>query len=119
MINRIYTTIFSDKLDELRLFYTKYFDARISYDNGWYITFRFANDDVILNFMAPQNNDQVIFNGIGISIDMRVKSADDVYNSLKEKGFEITAEIEDHPWGDRAFIISDPAGVRLYIYEEK
>lgn len=105
------------KLKECRDFYTKYFDVDIPYDHSWYLSIRFkGKKKLYLSFMDPQNNEPV-YGGGGVTINIWVKDVDMEYERLKGMGLKITSPLRDNPWGDRSFEVSDPLGNTLYIYK--
>jgi hypothetical protein len=39
------------------------------------------------------------------------------YQRLKEAGLSLVQSLQDKPWGERSFVVDDPNGIHLYIYE--
>lgn len=56
--------------------------------------------------------------GLGIWIYINVDSADETYKVLIEKGLKTSSEPKDWPWGNREFVIRDPDGYKIVLYEE-
>ncbi len=56
--NNLSSCIVTDKVDESREFYIKNFDAKITFDCGWYVNMEFGKNTSTLQFMAPQQPGQ-------------------------------------------------------------
>lgn len=111
----------TDKVAECRDFYIKYFNAKVTFDCGWYVTVKFKGrgKPKFLNFMQPQTEDESLFTG-GLSVFLGVGSPDELnaeYERLTKMGLSVTPP-EDHDWGDRSFTLFDPIGTTIYIYAD-
>ena len=95
-------------------FYIKHFDAEVIFDAGWYIDIRIGLGE--LCFMKPQDSEQPLFSGSGLTYNLEVENVDAEYQRLLGFGLRPVMPLDDHPWGDRGFSITDPHGVVLYIY---
>lgn len=118
-VNNLSACIVTEKVDESRTFYTKNFDAKITFDCGWYLNMEFGNDKATLQFMTPQKPEQAVFNGNGLTYNFEVDDVDAEYERLTQLGNVAVMPLGDHPWGDRGFAILDPNGIMLYIYSNK
>jgi len=110
--------ITTEKVEESRDFYVKFFGAKVTFDCGWYVSLQFGKQSSNLQFMAPQPG-QPICNPAGLGYNFSVADVDVEYNLLMAAGLQPVMPLEDHPWGDRGFAIQDPNGVALYIYSER
>ncbi len=108
--------IITELVDECRDFYTKHFNATLTFDCGWYINIYLGNEDAEFQFMKPQTQDQVACNPQGLTYNIQVENVDEEYKKLTAQGLKCVLELEEHPWGDKGFAIKDPAGITLYIY---
>jgi uncharacterized glyoxalase superfamily protein PhnB len=108
----------TDRIQECREFYIKYFDVDVTFDHSWYISIRFKSNRkrIYLSFMAPQFGEPLYNNG-GITINLWVKDVDAEHEKLQKAGLKITRPLQDNPWGDRSFEVNDPLGNILYIYK--
>ena len=104
---------------ESRDFYVNYFNAKITFDCGWYVNLEFGNNSATLQFMSPQEPEHQLSSGDGIIYNICVDDVDHEYKKLTEAGLNAVMPLEDHPWGDRGFAILDPNGISLYIYSER
>lgn len=114
----ISTCITTNRVEESRDFYVKYLGAAISFDCGWYVSVEFGQRSASLQFMAPQPG-QNLCNTSGLTYNFCVADVDSEYQELLLSGVAIAMPLEDHPWGDRGFAITDPNGVILYIYSDR
>lgn len=100
-----------------RDFYRRFFDARLTFDCGWYISLEFG-EGLSLQFMERQG-DQALCNTEGLTYNFCVTDVDAEYTRITTDGLTPALPIEDHPWGDRGFAVKDPCGVTLYIYSNR
>ena len=112
------TCIATTKVTESRDFYVKHFDAKVTFDCGWYVNLEFGKG-ATLQFMTPQSDQQPICNPAGLTYNFRVADVDAEFQALAASGLTAIMPLEDHPWGDRGFAVQDPNGVVLYIYSER
>lgn len=106
----------TDKVEETRDFYVRYFDATVTFDCGWYVNMELAGEQASLQFMSPQQSEHKLSSGDGLIYNILVSDVDEQYKRLTGEGLEVVVPLEDHPWGDRGFAVSDPNGIALYLY---
>ena len=109
----------TNRVEECRDFYVKYFGAKVTFDCGWYVSVKFEGrgKSWFLSFMQPQTRSTPLFAG-GLSVYLEVATPDEVnaeYERLANEGLNVTSP-EDHDWGDRAFTISNPIGTTIYVF---
>jgi uncharacterized glyoxalase superfamily protein PhnB len=68
--------------------------------------------------MEPQENMSSV-GGTGVILNFKVDDVDAEYERLTEAGLKAVMPIEDHPWGDRGFSVTDPIGTSIYIYSDR
>jgi len=115
-LSGVFTT---SKVEETRDFYVMYFDAKVTFDCGWYVNLEFGNKTSILQFMFPQQPEQPLGSGAGLMYNFAVEDVNQEYEKLTEAGLAVIAPLEDNQWGDRGFAIQDPNGISLYIFSER
>ncbi|MFC1579724.1 VOC family protein [Thermodesulfobacteriota bacterium] len=111
--------ITTEKVEETRDFYVNHFDARVTFDCGWYVNLEIGRETSQLQFMAPQQPGQKACDPVGLTYNFSVEDVDLEYEKLTKGGLLPVMPLEDHPWGDRGFAVQDPNGVTLYIYSER
>ena len=109
--------ITTQQIAATRAFYQDVFGAKISFDCGWYINLELGSG-VSLQFMEPQQG-QPLCATAGLTYNFCVDDVDAEYQRLTARGLDFVMPIDDHPWGDRGFAISDPNGIMLYIYSDR
>ena len=117
--NSLNACITTDKVEESKVFYVEHFDARVTFDCGWYVNLEFGKQTSELQFMAPQQPGQPTINPAGLTYNFAVDDVDLEYSKLIEAGLTPVMPLDDHPWGDRGFAVQDPNGVTLYVYSER
>ncbi len=118
-IEGLSTAFTTNEIAETKEFYLKYFQAKLTFDCGWYVNLKFGSDDSTLQFMAPQQPEHQLASGAGLTYNIAVGDVDQTCQDLTGAGLELLLPLEDHPWGDCGFAVSDPNGIMLYIYSER
>ncbi len=116
------TTIVTPHLKETRKFYEDHFNARPTFDCGWYVVLQLdshATDPKStrhydLCLMEPQEGMQS-FAG-GAVMNLQVANADDTHARFIRAGISPAIPLKDNPWGDRGFGVLDPSGLMVYCY---
>ena len=120
MISKSISTVFTtDKVEESRDFYIMNFDAKVTFDCGWYVNLQFGDEASTMQFMSPQQPDQQLSSASGLMYNFEVDDVDKEYNKLTDAGLIVVMPLENHPWGDRGFAIQDPNDITLYIYSNR
>lgn len=118
-INSLSAAFTTEKVEESRDFYVKYFGAKVTFDCGWYVNLQLGSELSTLQFMSPQQPEQQLSNSAGLMYNFSVSDVDAEHKRLTGAGLEFIVPLEDHPWGDRGFAIQDPNGITLYIYSDR
>lgn len=111
--NSASVTIVTAALGPTRNFYERHFGATTIFDCGWYVQLGLGGG-VELCLMEPQNGAQPYT--AGLCINLRFDDADAVHRRIVAQGLQPVMPLEDHPWGDRGFGVTDPAGALVYCY---
>lgn len=121
-INELSITFHTKKVKECVEFYSKYFNARTTFDWGWYAVVLLESSDscpIQLSFQdSPDGMERVTFTG-GVTLNLKVDDVDGSYEMLKKYSLPFIEEIIDHQWGDRVFSLYDPIGNVVYIYSDR
>ena len=116
--NELSTCFCTTKVDECREFYLTHFSAKAVFDCGWYVTLKINQDGPEISFIQPQDG-MPVFGGAGVMLNFKVDDVDSEYSRLSESKLTVTMPLEDHPWGDRGFSVTDPIGNSVYIYSDR
>jgi len=112
------TCFCTNEVEICRDFYQRHFAATVTFDCGWYVNLSIGGDGPSIQFMHPQD-DTPLFAGAGVGLNFMVDDVDAEYTRLMDAGLQTGMPLEDHPWGDRGFSVTDPIGNSIYIYSER
>lgn len=118
-INNLSAAFTTEKVEQSRDFYIKYFGAKVTFDCGWYVNLQFGDESSTLQFMSPQRPGQQFSNSVGLMYNFSVADVDEEHKKLTDAGLKVIVPLEDHPWGDRGFAVKDLNGIPLYIYNDR
>ena len=114
-----FPVIVTSKLAEARDFYVKHLGFAVVFEADWYVQLHAPREGggkpIELAFMQPNQESQPpplhpAFNGVGVIFTLEVAEPDALYQAVRNAGCEIVVELRDEPWGQRHFLIRDPAG---------
>ena len=116
-IKKLSPIVTTEKLDEVRAFYTQHLGFRVCFDYpGGYLGLQSAQDEaIVISFMTPCEQGQP-YGGHGVTLCLEVDDVDAEHERLSQAGAPIAVPLKDNPWGDRSFIAIDPVGVSVYVY---
>lgn len=117
-IKRTDVTYSTVKLQKSKEFYLKYFGFKLAYECDWYVELVNNEETFGVSFTLPQLEEGEFFAGRGIIMSFEVDDVEKEYNWLKNEGVHICQEIQVKPWGEKSFVVDDPNGAHLYIYEQ-
>ncbi|WP_250657532.1 VOC family protein [Alkalimarinus coralli] len=117
-VNQLSTCFCTNEVSKCKDFYKQYFDAKITFDCGWYLSMDIGTNGANIQFMEPQG-DMAVFSGTGVTLNLIVDDVDAEHQRLMNAGLSEDMPLEDHPWGDRGFSVIDPIGNSVYIYSER
>ena len=55
--------------------------------------------------------------GVGTMVGIAVSDAAAAHDVLVAAGTPIARKLKDNPWGDRSFALTDPNGIRVWVYQ--
>ena len=104
-------------------FYEQYFGFQRTVDMGWYVQLESTGANPYgLAFMAPghasqsRDHDTVVAGNLFLTFGVADATAE--RDRLADAGVAVCQQLRDEPWGQRHFIVSDPAGIGIDIVEE-
>lgn len=122
-MKKLYPLLITDKLNECEQFYTDMFEFKTVFKQDWYIQLVHEQTGTELAFMIPNAENQpkelhAAFSGNGVVYSFEVDDATKEYDRLAKKDLDIIVPLTDEEWGQRHFIIRDPAGVYVDIVQQ-
>jgi catechol 2,3-dioxygenase-like lactoylglutathione lyase family enzyme len=118
-----YPVVITPKLQECRDFYVGYFGFDVVFEADWYIQLKHPNGTE-LGFMRPDLANQPEFlrdayNGKGIIVTYDVGDARKEYEKAQRvEGLKVVFPYTEEEWGQKHFILEDPAGVFVDIVQQ-
>ena len=122
-----FSVIVTSKLAEAREFYVKHLSFEVVFEADWYVQLHAPREGggkpIELAFMLPNQKSQPsplhrAFNGAGVIFTLEVEDVDGLYQTVQSTGCEIVVDLQNEPWGQRHFLIRDPAGNLLDVVKQ-
>ncbi|WP_340676566.1 VOC family protein [Paraglaciecola sp.] len=110
-------------LEALKHFYGSVFGfSAVFYDPSFYLHLVSPSNGVQLGFMVPNHESQPAFLHArmvteGYVLSFEVSDAKKVFQQVTDLALEVVMPLKDEVWGQRHFMIKDPAGIRIDIIE--
>src|SRR5687768_9256619 len=122
-MKKLYPLIITDTIKESVDFYKENFDFVAVFEQDWYVQLLHEKSGAELAFMMPNVETQpaqlhASFAGKGIVLSLEVENATSEWQRLKDKKLDIITELRDEEWGQRHFILADPAGVYVDVVQQ-
>lgn len=123
-MKKVYPLLITDKVKECVPLYVDNFGFTVVFEQDWYVHLVHEKSGAELAFMAPDVDSQPKelhpgFGGEGIVYSFEVDSAESEYNRLASKDdVDIVLDLKDEPWGQRHFIMRDPAGILIDVVQQ-
>ena len=114
--DQIVPIVTTARMQQTRAFYVDLLGMQLSFDHDHYLGIRAGDRGAPeLGFLLPDACAPDAFAGKGFTLSIRVADADRGCERLRAAGVPIVQEPTDMPWGARAFVITDPNGVAVYV----
>src|SRR5687768_15063248 len=124
-LQETYPLIVTDRMVAARDFYVTHFQMEVAFQADWvtFMTRQAEGGRVGLCFMAPGLEHQLPehrepYRGNSVILTFQVEDAARELEALRAKGVEPEVAIRDEPWGQRHFMLRDPAGVWVDIVQQ-
>ena len=122
-VSSIYPVICTTDVAAVRDFYVSHFDFAVVFDSGWYVSLRREGDPAyelaVLDSSHPTIPDGFRNPAAGLLLNFEVDDVDAEFDRLVTRGGltpQLTLRSED--FGQRHFIVADPAGVLIDVITE-
>lgn len=121
MFNKLHPLIITDKLTDTTEFYKTHFEFDETFTSDWYVQLLHANGTEIAVMVSNAANQPDFLHaphgGSGMVMTFEVDDATATYETFKSKGVTFLKELTDEEWGQRHFILQDPAGVYVDVVQ--
>ncbi|MGO1766717.1 MAG: VOC family protein [Advenella sp.] len=125
MMKKVYSIVITDKLHACADFYTRHFNFTVVFQEDWYVHLVHETSGAELAFMAPNTASQPpqlqgSYPGAGIVLSLEVENAEQQFRRLAgNPDCDIFLPLKDEPWGQRHFMLQDPAGLSIDVVEQR
>ena len=124
-LQEAYPLIVTDRLAEARDFYVERLGMDVAFEVDWvvFLSRPMGEARTGVCFMAPGLEHQLPehrepYRGSSVILTFQVEDARLAREELRAKGIEPDVDVKDEPWGQRHFMMRDPAGVWVDIVEQ-
>ena len=124
-IRDMYPLITAPDLDAVKTFYETHFDASAVFQANWFLMLVLPDEDGgarTLAFMTPDHPSRPPgpepFDGKGMILTLQVDDAAAAFARAEARNAPIHYALADEPWGQRRFMLRDPAGMLLDVVEQ-
>ncbi|SMP65975.1 VOC family protein [Anoxynatronum buryatiense] len=122
-LSSVYPVIMTDKVKEVAEFYTSIFKFKTTFESDWYISLVLKQDEKQFELAVLDHQHETIPEVYrkmagGFLINIEVDDATVLYEKLtNSNGVEVVKGIKDEDFGQRHFIIKDPADILIDVIE--
>lgn len=128
-LKSFFPVVVTDELASARHFYVDHFGFRVVFEADWYVQLHASRGEGVppieLAFMIPKVETQpkalhAAFSGAGVILTLDVDDVDAVHSKLSTAGVlrDVVVPLQDEAWGQRHFLIRDPAGILLDVAQQ-
>ncbi|HUP92729.1 MAG TPA: VOC family protein [Solimonas sp.] len=119
-MKHLYPIITTPALRECRDFYVKVLNARVLFQQDWYVHLSIGGWEIGFLMPNPPKRLPVFQHAAlsrGLCLALEVEDVIEVHDQFVKKGIEMLGQLSSFPGGEKAFSVMDPAGVVLNIVE--
>lgn len=121
-IRRLFPISITPNIKECKEFYTRFFSFGVVFEADWYIHLR-NESGIEIAFMLPDLENQPeflheAFSGEGVVLSLEVENAKAEYERMKELQASFAQDLKDEEWGQRHFMLVDPAGMVVDVVQQ-
>lgn len=110
-------------LDDTRVFYTNVIGLGVVFDSSWFVALGDpARGSIALALMAHDHPSSPpgpeTYGGKGVLFTVQVADAAAAERRMVQAGAVLVHAMRDEPWGQRRFMVRDPAGMEVDVVEQ-
>lgn len=118
-----YSIVMTDRVADCREFYVRWLGFEVLFEASWIVVLGSAGESPrTLAFMAPDHPStppgRETFAGAGLLLTLQVEDAAAEYARLQAAGASFEHDLKDEAWGQRRFMLRDPAGAWVDVVEQ-
>ena len=125
-VRDLYPLITTTRLFEARDFYVRHFGFGVAFEASWFVYLQGAPEEgqrgATLAFMHPDHPTcppgPDSFDGRGMILTIEVADAASVHERLSTAGAPVVHPLRDEDWGQRRFMVRDPAGILVDVVQQ-
>ncbi len=119
--NDFFPVVTTENLTECRDFYTELFGFEVAFEADWYIHL-VTDSGIQLGFLQPDHPSQPEFlrgpySGAGMVYSFEVDDVEWEFEKLEDSDVPILLPVTVEEWGQKHFMVKDPAGMVIDIVE--
>lgn len=120
-MKKLHPLTITPHIHETAEFYMTLFGFEEVFTSDWYVQLAHP-DGMEIALMLPGQQNQPVFlhdaySGKGIVYTFEVSNATEIYETLRNNGVSFIYDLRDEEWGQRHFMLKDPAGVVVDVVE--
>lgn len=120
-MNSLFPDICSDDVAACKRFYQALFDFEVVADLGWYVQLK-AKHDPNLQIAFVERSHASVPAGFreparGVFVTIETSDIQPLARRARELGLTHVLELCDEPWGQRHFMVRDPAGLAVDVVQ--
>jgi catechol 2,3-dioxygenase-like lactoylglutathione lyase family enzyme len=117
----LYPIVMTDRLADCRRFWVGRLGFAVAFEASWFLLLTSGGGRSVA-FMTPDHPStppgRENFAGSGLLLTLEVDDVDAEHARLAAAGVEILHGPVDEPWGQRRFLLRDPAGVWVDVVQQ-
>lgn len=121
-LSDLYPIVMTDRLAECRRFWVEQLGFEVVFEASWILLVGSGGSRRLVAFMAPDHPStppgRERFGEAGLLLTLETEDVDAEHTRLAGLGIEILHGPVDEPWGQRRFLIRDPAGVWVDVVRQ-
>lgn len=124
-VDVMFPVMVTDELDKIKRYYETVFAFEsVFYDPEFYLHLKSPNGAVQLGFLRSAHASQPEFlqrdmQREGYVISFEVRDAEQAYRLAQAQQLELAMPLKDEVWGQRHFILKDPAGFYVDVVQHQ
>lgn len=116
-----YPVICTENVREASSFYKDNFGFITAFDSDWYVSLK-TSGDTLFELAFLDHNHPTIPEGfrkktVGVIINLEVEDAEREYTRISERKLDIIQPLKEEDFGQKHFILMDPAGNLIDVIE--